>query len=85
MTDETVAAQAEGEALPASDAKPPEPGFLARAESAVLSLEQRVVAGIDAWYAEHFHSAAAAGRAPISAVEKASLTKHVSAALTPKE
>lgn len=77
MNDETDTAQAEGEVLPKSFAK--------TAEAAVLSLEQRVLAALDRWYEKHFHAAAADGRAPISAEEKASLTAHVSEALTPKE
>ena len=46
---------------------------------------QRATAVVDGWYAEHYHAAAIAGRAPITAEDKASLIAHVAAALTPKE
>jgi hypothetical protein len=41
-----------------------------------------VIDAIERWYAAHFHAAALAGRAPLSAAEKASLAEHVTAALS---
>lgn len=84
MIDETTSASADGDAVPESN-QPAKAGFFVRAEHAVLSLEQRAVAAVEAWYARHFHAAATEGRPPISAEEKASLIAHVSEALTPKE
>lgn len=74
MNEDTASAQAEGEALPAS-LPPPLPD----------SATQRAETAVEAWYAAHFHAAAIAGRAPITAEEKASLIAHVTAAITPKE
>lgn len=76
MNDETIAGQPEGEALPA------------RAEAAIDYADtglHSVLAAIERWYAAHFHATAISGRAPITAEEKASLTAHVTEALTPKE
>ena len=74
MTDDTASALAEGEALPA---------FLKRAEQAIESIEQRAVAAIERWYAAHFHKAAQAGTAPLSADDKAALIQHVADAVAP--
>ncbi|HEX7732423.1 MAG TPA: hypothetical protein VF415_07230 [Rhodanobacter sp.] len=74
MNEDTASAQAEGEVLPES-LPPPLPD----------SATQRAEAAIEAWYADHFHAAAVAGRAPITAEDKASLIAHVTAAITPKE
>jgi len=70
MTEDTESGRPEGEALPASIPAP-------------ASLEQRVTAAIDAWYVDHFHAAAVAGRAPLSADDKDALVKSVTAAVAP--
>lgn len=70
MTEETEAGQPEGDVLP--DAAP-----------TPLSLEQRLRAALDSWYANHFHAAAIAGRAPISADDKDALTKSVLGVVAP--
>lgn len=83
MNDEQTSAQAEGEALPESAAQHPIDTPLRRvfaAEAIDLAL-----GALERWYAAHFHAAALAGRAPITAEEKASLIQHVTEALTPKE
>lgn len=90
MNDETVAGKPEGEALPDSgstiaasihiDTKP-----LVAAIGELRADAERVLAAIERWYAAHFHAAAVAGRAPITAEDKASLTAHVTEAFTPKE
>jgi len=74
MNEDTASAQAEGEALPAS-LPPPLP----------VAPHPRAIEAVERWYGAHFHAAAVAGRAPITAEDKASLIAHVSAALTPKE
>jgi dihydroorotate dehydrogenase len=56
------------------------------AERTGVSAEEfakRALAGVEAWYAEHFHRAAIAGVAPINSAEKAALIAHVTAALVP--
>jgi hypothetical protein len=80
MNDEQTSAQAEGEALPESMWQDAEK-ILDCADAGL----HRVLAAIERWYAAHFHAAATSGRAPISAEDKASLTAHVTEALTPKE
>lgn len=80
MNDETAAGQPEGEALPER--------FERAAEHAIEYADtglHSVLAAIERWYAAHFHAAALAGRAPITAEDKASLIQHVTEALTPKE
>lgn len=52
-----------------------------RVESVVSADVKKVVAAIEAWYAEHFRRAALAGRAPISADDKSELTKAITAAI----
>lgn len=52
-----------------------------RVESAVSADVKKVLAAIEAWYAEHFRRAAVAGRAPISADDKSELTKAITAAI----
>jgi hypothetical protein len=52
-----------------------------RVESAVSADVKKVMAAIEAWYAEHFRRAALAGRAPISADDKSELTKAITAAI----
>lgn len=76
------AAKAEGEALPESN-QPAKAGFFVRAEKAALSLEERAVAAIEDWYERHFHACAVAGRAPLSADDKAALVKSVADAVAP--
>ena len=78
MIDETVSGKPEGEALPAFN-PPPKGGFFSRAESDV----ERVIAAIERWYAAHFHAAAIAGTAPLSADDKAALIQHVADAVAP--
>jgi hypothetical protein len=75
VIDETVSAPAEGEALPVSRFK--------RAEQAIQTDAERVIAAIERWYAAHFHAAAAAGTAPLSADDKAALIQHVADAVAP--
>lgn len=75
MTDETVSGKPEGEALPASRFK--------RAEQVIVADAERVLAAIERWYAAHFHAAALAGRAPLSADDKAALIQHVADAVAP--
>lgn len=62
-----------------------EKGFFSRVEKTAEADVKRVVAAIEAWYAKHYHSAAVAGRAPISVDEKAALVEHVTAAVTHEE
>jgi hypothetical protein len=81
MNDETVSAQAVGEALPVSGVRPVSPYAAALASD----FEASAVAAIERWYAAHFHAAAISGRTPITAEEKASLIAYVTEALTPKE
>jgi len=48
--------------------------------------EHRAIAGIEAWYSEHYRRAQRSGGASISADEKAALVRSVKAAITdPKE
>jgi hypothetical protein len=75
MIDETKAAPAEGEALPVSRFR--------RAEKAIESDAERVIAAVERWYAAHFHAAALAGTAPLSADDKAALIQHVADAVAP--
>lgn len=74
MNDENESAQAEGSPTPAKA------GFFSRAEKAIASDAERVVAAVEAWYAQHFHRATVEGRAPISAEDKAALVKAVTEA-----
>ena len=56
------------------------------AKTVTLDVEdavQRALAGIERWYAEHFHAAAVAGTQPITSADKAALTAHVAAAIRP--
>jgi hypothetical protein len=76
MTDETVSGTPEGEALPVSQ-------YFKRAVKAVETDAERVIAAIERWYAAHFHAAALAGRAPLSADDKAALIQHVADAVAP--
>lgn len=75
----------EGEALP-EHLPPPLPGSAVQlGDQANLNGQSAVLDAIERWYAAHFHAAAVAGRAPITAEDKASLIAHVSEALTTKE
>jgi hypothetical protein len=79
MIDENVSAQAEGSHVPAKA------GFFSRAEKAVVSDAERVIAAVEAWYAQHFHRASVEGRAPISAEDKAALVAAVAKASQAQE
>ncbi len=60
----------------------------ADAKAAAIDVEEaakRAVAGVERWYAEHFHRAAQTGTAPIPADQKAALVAHVAAAVASKE
>jgi len=83
MSTEKASAKADGDVLPENTIKPAEPGFLARAEKAAMSIEERVVAAIDGWYERHFHACAVAGRAPLSADDKTALVKSAVDAVAP--
>lgn len=88
MNDETASAPAEGEALPVPgktiaatlrvDTKP-----ITDAIGELRIDAERVIAAVERWYAAHFHAAAVAGRAPITADDKAALLKHVADAVAP--
>jgi hypothetical protein len=73
MNDEPVSAQAEGEALPES----------CEIKASIHIDAAPVIAAIERWYAAHFHAAALAGRAPITADDKAALIQHVADAVAP--
>lgn len=60
--------------------QPAEAGFFSPAKP----VAERVNDAIEGWYADHFRRAALAGRAPISADEKAELTKAITAAIQPE-
>jgi hypothetical protein len=60
---------------------PPKGGFFSTAKTDI----ERVMDAIEAWYAGHFRRAALAGHAPLSAADKAELTKAITAAITPSE
>ena len=79
MNDPNASAQAEGEALPKVTPTPPKGGFFSPAESVL----ERVLDAIERWYADHFHAAALAGRAPLPADDKAALIQHVADAVAP--
>lgn len=52
----------------------------------VISVEEavkRAVAGVERWYAAHFHKGAVSGSQPIPADQKAALVEHVTAAINP--
>lgn len=58
----------------------------ADAKAAVVDVDEavrRAVAGVERWYAQHFHQAALKGAAPIPADQKAALLAHVAAAINP--
>lgn len=74
---------------PQAGAKP-EGGALSRVERVMRRAEQSAedaatlaIQAVERWYAKHFHAAAVAGRAPISADDKAALIQHVADALAP--
>ncbi len=57
-------------------------------EHAAVSVEdavERALAGVERWYAEHFHAAAVSGTQPITSADKAALTAHVAAAIRPAQ
>ena len=90
MNDETASAPAEGEALPTSVQKPEGAvktffDFHAAERALISPVEaaERAIAGIEAWYAKHFHHATLAGVAPIPADQKTALIAHVTAAINP--
>lgn len=82
MNDDIKSAQAEGDALP-SFSQPPKGGFFSSAEKTIETDVDRVIAAVERWYAAHFHRAALAGTAPITADEKAALIQHVADAVAP--
>ena len=58
------------------------------AQAVTLDVEDavdRALAGIERWYAHHFHAAAVAGTQPINSADKAALTAHVAAAIRPPQ
>lgn len=83
MNDETASASAEGEALPASAPPPLPKSWIEDVKADVSSVEQRAIAAIERWYERHFHAAAVAGTAPITADDKAALIQHVADAVAP--
>ena len=44
---------------------------------------KRAIAGVERWYADHFHRAALSGAAPLPADQKAALSASVAAAINP--
>ena len=67
-------------AEPPDPSPPPKGGFFSPAKP----VAERVNDAIEGWYADHFRRAALAGRAPISADEKADLIKAIIAAIQPE-
>ncbi len=56
------------------------------AKAAAIDIEdavKRALAGVERWYADHFHRAAVTGVAAINSADKASLIAHVTAAINP--
>jgi hypothetical protein len=79
MIEDTASAPAEGEALLVVPQARDGTSFLDRQGDAV----KRAVAAIERWYERHFHAAAVAGTAPITADDKAALIQHVADAVAP--
>lgn len=55
------------------------------AQKAVVSVDEavkRAIAGIESWYAQHFHQAVTSGASPIPADQKAALAASVKSAIT---
>lgn len=46
---------------------------------------KRALAGVEVWYAQHFHHAVQTGTAPITADQKAALSNAVASAVATKE
>ena len=81
MTDTTASGKPGANALPARAER-----LVQRIEREALSIEQRAVAAVEAWYAAHFHKHAAAGTPSITSDDKAALIQHVTDAVaTSKE
>lgn len=78
MNEDIESGQPEGEALPES-LPPPLPAHAAN------GLHERLLDAIERWYAAHFHAAAVAGRAPITADDKAALVSSVTAVVAPSK
>lgn len=78
MNEDTEAgALPEGEALP-EHLPPPLPGSAVQlGDQANLNGQSAVLDAIERWYADHFHACAVAGRAPITADDKAALIASV--------
>ncbi len=58
----------------------------ADAKAVLIDIDEavkRAVAGVERWYAAHFHKAAVSGSQPIPADQKAALVEHVTAAINP--
>jgi len=67
------------------EAQPRAP-FIQRALADALDIDEavkRAIAGVERWYAQHFHAAAVTGSQPIPADQKAALVEHVTAAINP--
>jgi hypothetical protein len=87
VIDETISGHPEGEALPASNeikvAIHLDPKPLVYAIGELKADAARVIDAVERWYAAHFHAAAVAGVAPLSADDKAALIQHVADAVAP--
>lgn len=58
------------------------------AKAAAIDIEdavKRALAGVERWYAQHFHHAVQTGTAPIPADQKAALVQAVTSAVASKE
>ena len=61
---------------------------IAGAKAVAIDVEdavKRAVAGVEAWYAEHFHHAVQTATPAIPAEQKAALIAHVTAAIKPPQ
>ena len=63
----------------------PRAAFIQRAQADAIDIDEavkRAVAGIERWYAQHFHRAITTGASPIPADQKAALAESVKSAIT---
>jgi hypothetical protein len=81
MTDETVAAQAEGGALPTSS-QTLEQKVDAVIQTDATTRAARADEAVSQWYAAHFNACAKSGRPPITTDELARLRVQVKAAVS---